>query len=388
MRTGVEQERFLRSAVKRRLIWVAMVAVVMFVVVANWPRAPRSTLPGEVERTGTSLVGVTGMVVLREEVQGRPAMRESPVLAEAGSVREWIREWQDRSSTLPRSQAAAELSELLRSGRDGPTGLEFRVGPGGFLQAAPTLRVWLLDELGRVDPAMAVVEARAVLARSESPDEWAVALRICATADGTAAGQAWVREQARELIRREAWLESPSIGLLEAFDLFVYTRDVEAVPELAALVRRKENRAVAHAAYVAVDRMLLVSPEPVLEMLIAEPALLEGRETTRGNYVARADVSDPGQRRLVEEYLLDPRRSWEELEAFAGVFPNANLMVSHNLLTSVPAWSGAELRRRDLAAAEVVGKWAADRRFERLWPLLGPLERRLDDFVRQHLSAP
>jgi hypothetical protein len=376
------------NSTTRRLIRIVAIAIVAVVLVWLWPWESSAPTVPQVEQPLSPPAHATDPATFGAGAVVSPAVLELPGRADAVSVRQWMGDWQERLRLLPRDRAVAELCELLGSGWDAPTGLGFKVGVGGFLEETPTFRVWLLDELSRIDPAAAAREARAILDVSESPDEWAVALRICARADGTEAGQAWVREQARELIRREAWLESPSTGLLEAFDLFVYTRDVEAVPELAALIRRKENRAVAHAAYLAVDRLILASPGAVLEVLVEHPALLEGRETTRGNYVARADVSDAGQRRLVEEYLLDPRRSWEELEAFAGVFPNANFMISNNLVTSNITLSGVELRRRDLAAAEVVREWSGDPRFDRLRPLLELLNRRLDEFVRQHRSAP
>jgi hypothetical protein len=90
---------------------------------------------------------------------------------------------------------------------------------------------------------------------------------------------------------------------------------------------------------------------------------MQGREETRANYFARADVSDAAQRRLLEAYLQDPARTPVELRAFAGVFPNANFMVSQNLLTTSVTIDGATLRRRDQAALEAINEWLNDPRF-------------------------
>lgn len=49
------------------------------------------------------------------------------------------------------------------------------------------------------------------------------------------------------------------------------------------------------------------------------------------NMIARADVRDPVQKQALETYLLDPKRTAEELRGFASVFPNANVAISQNL---------------------------------------------------------
>lgn len=77
-------------------------------------------------------------------------------------------------------------------------------------------------------------------------------------------------------------------------------------------------------------------PRAALVLLAAHPELMEGREKTRANFFARADLRDPQQKALLESYLLDPRRSAQELQTFAGIFPNANYMISNNLLTPRP----------------------------------------------------
>ena len=87
-------------------------------------------------------------------------------------------------------------------------------------------------------------------------------------------------------------------------------------PELSGLLRQTENRAVAHAAYLAQDRLVLKEAGAVLRMLEAQPGLMNGREQTRANFFARARVTDPEQKQLLEDYLLDSRLTGEELEAF------------------------------------------------------------------------
>ena len=80
-----------------------------------------------------------------------------------------------------------------------------------------------------------------------------------------------------------------------------------------------------------------------LRQLQAQPELMEGHEQTRADFFARADVRDSAQKALLDNYLLDSKRSGAELQQFAGIYPNANYMVSYNLLTQTVTPTGAEL---------------------------------------------
>ena len=174
-----------------------------------------------------------------------------------------------------------------------------------------------------------------------------------------------------------------SVGFLEAFDVAVYVGGTNLLPTLTGLVRQKENAAVAHAAFLALDRLAISAPLTTLGALGAGSEAMVGREQTLANYFARADVGEPGQRALVESYLLDSRRRGAELAAFAGVFPNANYMVSDNLLTTTITPDHATLAQRDRAALQVVKEWQADPRFAKLQPHLDTMRHRLETFVLQ-----
>jgi hypothetical protein len=165
-------------------------------------------------------------------------------------------------------------------------------------------------------------------------------------------------------------------GLVAATDL---------TPDLTRLVSKKEaaTRAGTHAAYLTLDRLVLTNPAAVLTQLQARPDLMTGREETRANYFARADVRDPVQRRLLEAYLLDSRRTLAELRAFSGIYPNANFMISKNLLTQSTGLEKEELVERDRAALEVVEEWMADPRFADRKGELDVIHRRLAEFARQ-----
>jgi hypothetical protein len=281
------------------------------------------------------------------------------------------------------NEVSAAIRRLLDAKTDAPTGQGFKIGGSGALLEAPTLRTLLLDQLAALDPVAAAAYARTVLSSSTSPDEWAIALRNLARGDTSAAARALLEAKTAELLGNQAWQREASVGYLEAFDTAVHLGGTTLLPPLTELVSRKDNPAVAHAAYLTLDRLVINQPVQTLATLNDHPEWMTGREETRANYFARADVGDAAQRQLVESYLLAAARDPAELQAFAGVFPNANFMISHNLLTSNPTLDGTTLARRDQAALAVVNEWLNDPRFAQLQPQLERMQARLSEFTKR-----
>jgi len=284
---------------------------------------------------------------------------------------------------MPKDYASAGIQDFLNSKADATTYLGFKVGQNGFLTASPSLRVFLLDYLAQVDPAAAASYATGILTTMDSPDEWAVALRDYARGNSGVEGRAFLEQKLEAMLTHDAWLREPSVGFLEAFDLAAFVGGRKLVAPLTDLVRRKDNQAVARAAFLALDRMVIREPLEMLTVLEQRPDMMSGREQTRANYFARGDVRDPTQRRIVESYLLDPKRDPSEVQAFAAAFPNANYMISRNLLTVVETPDGNTLLQRDRETLPVIGEWMTDPRFEQLRPHLARTQQRLSNFVRQ-----
>jgi len=313
------------------------------------------------------------------------AVRTAP---NAKAARLQLAELRGTLTAMPTDATVAAIRQMLDSKVDAPTHLGFKVAGNGWLDESPTLRTFLLDELARLDPGAAADYARVVLASMDSPDEWAVAMRNVARGDVSPEGRALLQQKTGEMLRYEAWQHNPSVGYLEAFDVAVHLGGTSLVPALTDLVRKQDNAAVAHAAFLALDRMVINDASVLLGALTASPALMQGREQTRANYFARADAGDTAQREILERYLLDPGREASELQIFAGVYPNANYMISHNLLTSNVTPDGAALARRDSDAMRVVGEWLADPRFAQLQPQLLRIQQRLQEFKRQAGRPP
>jgi hypothetical protein len=285
------------------------------------------------------------------------------------------------------NEVSAAIRRFLDSKADAPTGLGFKIGAHGALTEAPTLRTYLLDYLGQIDPAVAADYAKVILASMDSPDEWAVALRNLANGDSSDAGHALLAQKTAQMLQYAPWQQNPSTGYLEAFDAAVYLGGTDLLPTLSGLVRQQDNPAVAHASFLAMDRLVINNTATVLSALQASPDLMAGRESTRADYFARADVRDPQQRQVLESYLLNPAISAAEINTFAGVYPNANYMLSPNLLTQNSTPDHDTLISRDAQSLAVAQQWMADPRFSNLGPALQKIKTRLQNFVQQASQA-
>lgn len=339
-------------------------------------------------RTYPSATAPSGSSALRGGVEPpaevlRAGLRRFQGGMSRDDAKEAMAELAARLAALPAAEASAAVRAFLASTNDAPTGLGFKLRADGGLDEAPTWRLFLLDALARIDPTAAAALAREILREKTSPDEWAVCLRNVARVENSAEGRAFLEAKTAELLRHEPWQADPSVGYLEAFDVAVHVGGTNLVPPLAALARRQDNQAVAHAAFIALDRMTLRDTGVTLGALQAQPGLMAGRELTRANFFARADVRESGQRAVLERYLENPALSAAEMERFAGLFPNANFMISQNLLTRSTTPDHAALVARDAAALQVLDEWLADARFGRARAELLKTRERLALFVEQ-----
>jgi hypothetical protein len=299
------------------------------------------------------------------------------------AARTVLAELRSHLASLPASVASKTIRDILDSKEDAQTRLKFAVGADAFLTESPSLRTFLLDQLARVDPAAAAAYAETILSTMSSPDEWALALRSYALGSTTSDARSFLEQKMQTLLQYEPWQKEPSVGYLESFDVAVHLGGTNLMPALTTLVRKTDNQAVAHAAYLALDRLAIADPLATLTKLQTDPDLMTGREATRANYFARADAGDTQQRTLLENYLLNPQLNAAELTTFTGLYPNANYMVSYNLLTRTQTPDHETLSRRDRAALQAVESWLADARFESLKSQLQTMKNRLETFVKQ-----
>jgi hypothetical protein len=269
-------------------------------------------------------------------------------------------------STMPRDAAVERLWAYLEAGEDHPTGLPWMLGPEGRLRTAPSLRVWLLDWLGRLDPEVAAGLARETFAAGPggSSDEWALHLRNLAWGDPAAV--AGLVDAALAMLDHPPWRADPSAGFQEAFDVFVWSGAAEVAGHLARLLPPDQDPRLRNAANLALDRLVEANPSSVLPLLHQDLGALDPQPLTRAGYFARADLGDPRQRELVEAYFLDPRLTAAERDHFLALVPNLNRSFSYNLLSSNLASERDAVLENLRQTVDLLRAWREDPRF-RSW---------------------
>lgn len=350
--------------------------------VAKPDQTTAGTNPGQTARPRPSDEPVESVAAKRLDT-ALAALKSASGADEARQILAGLRAYLD---SLPPDVAAAVITSFLSNpANNANTRIGFSISQSGFLDGQPSLRVALLDWLGQIHPLRAGVVATQVLASPTDADEWAVSLRNYARAYPTAESQAFLRAKTEELIRNPDWRTNPSIGFFESFDVLVHTRATESTDLLSELVadRSPEGKPLAHASFLTLDRLTLREPTAMMEQLSAHPELTKARGEMVANFFARADLRDPGQQQLVRAYLLDPARTGAELAAFSGVYPNANFMISKNLLSENMTLPRDEINARDAAALAIINGWLADPAFLPVKSHLTAIHQRLETFVRQ-----
>lgn len=305
-------------------------------------------------------------------------------------IREVLEELAVRLRALPNDLVAEAIRAYLESGEDVTTGLGFKVGEGGLLRDAPSMRMFLLDLLADVDAPAAVTESMALLEESASPGEWALALRNIAWQDGQGKHREFLRGKLSEMLDRQEWLAHPDPGFLEAFDLAVHLGDEEALREMGSVLGLRNQQGgladngITHAAFLAMDRLTALDPAQTVGLIQSEPDFLGWAPRHRGALMSRADVRDPQQAVDVAGYLLRPDVAPEERRVFLELFPQANGVLADSLISApgTPLEFSSGLAR-DRAALEWVRGRLAEARFQGLRGELLAAEARLRGFVER-----
>lgn len=342
--------------------------------------------------TGSRVEGIPVESFLDHPLAGDVAEWEAwfssgPTAAEAQAALADLRGWLDG---LSGEEALSLLIAYLTSARDVPTGLGFRVGPGGGLRTSPTMRTFFLDELGRRYPETALILARTALWEMESADEHALHLRNFVWGDGhtDAEGLAFLRDRTRALVKHEAWRVAPTAGFAEAFDAIVFLGLAELTPLLAQGTARSSPSHLRQASYLSLDRLVILEASTVFPYLLDDPDGMDGQPFTRAGFFARADPAVTSERRALESYLLSGAIAPEERAYFFELFPNLNLHVSDNLLTRRPDLTHEFAVDRLRRARGLIHEWQTDHRFSDWTAYLGAAERRLGEMLGEGIGSP
>jgi hypothetical protein len=266
-----------------------------------------------------------------------------------------LREFMQKAFTSNPDAAAAALLEFLRSGEDLSTSLGFVVGEAG-LDEWPTLRAYLLDILGKIDPEVASRYAlETVIPAKSSTVEYAVSLQILWNHGGAEKPTAELTQAWLGFLKKEDWAAQPDSAWLESLDFA--SRIPEATPEFLKAstdwLADPENVVERVGAVdLALERVAVRQPVVVMEALVRDPSLLSfGRGIyQRSQIFARANLNDVGQQRLLGAYVngLDPTS--REAELFFVQFPCHNFSVGPGLSGQPQLQSSRDVIQSDRAA--------------------------------------
>ena len=268
-----------------------------------------------------------------------------------------LREFTQKAFAANPDGAAAALLEFLRTGEDLSTSLGFVVGEAG-LDEWPTLRAFLLDLLGKIDPEIASRYAMdTVIPAKASTVEYAVSLQILWNHGGAEKPTPELTQAWLGLLRKADWSDRPDPAWLESLDFA--SRIPEAMPEFLKAstewLADPENVVERVGAVdLALERMAVQQPMAVMEALLRDPALLNlGRGIyQRSQIFARASLNDSEQQKLLSAYLerLDPES--QEADLFFSAFPCHNFSVSPGLSGQPKVNSSREIIASDRAALQ------------------------------------
>lgn len=284
----------------------------------------------------------------------------------------------------PEDESVEAIVAFLESGEDAVTGLPFVVGPDGVMAVVPTLRTALMDLLPTLDPLVALDVARDVMKRRSSQDEYALALRNMAWNDLDGDMREELGSRLKEMLEIRPWLENPSSGFLEAFDVALEIGGpgwFSALSDVAENGVAGDKPELSKAAFVALDRMVLRDPSLLVTAGFGT-GWMDFAPKPRAALMSRVDVTQPEQRALFVEYLNSGSHGPGELEYFADLFPNGNILHGHRLVTAdeeTPSIAGRQaLDRRFLEVVETLLKSASGPAKETLIEI----ETRLRGYVR------
>jgi len=268
-----------------------------------------------------------------------------------------LREFTQKAFAANPDAAAAALLEFLRSGEDLSTRLGFVVGEAG-LDEWPTLRAFLLDLLGKIDPEMASRYAMdTVIPAKASTVEYAVSLQILWNYGGAEKSTPELTQAWLGLLKKADWSARPDSAWLESLDFA--SRIPEATPEFLKAstewLADPENVVERVGAVdLALERMAVQEPGGIMEALVRDPSLLSlGRGIyQRSQIFARASMNDSDQQKLLASYLERLEPGSQEAELFFSAFPCHNFSVSPGLSGQPKVNSSREIIASDRAALQ------------------------------------
>jgi hypothetical protein len=369
------------KAPQRILYWCAAISIVFLI----WNFRPQGNLPAGSDRLAPvpknhrrpearrSQAAATDPAILEQDAAiTRLIERSLAELSTSSSPEESdqiLKKLRDGiHETSHHESAAAAIIAFLNTKQDVATGLPFSVGPEGMMTDTPTLRTALLDLLPSLDPLAALDSARSVMDHTQSPDEFALALRNLAWNDSNGDLLSELNTRLNQMLSMKPWCENPSAGFLEALDAAVKIESqasFDAIARLGAEALAAEDSSLGRAAVMVLDRMILRNPSLLVTAFEVNPGWLSASPEQRATLMSRLDVTDPAQRDAFSRYLTATPHGSGEMEYFAKLFPNGNYLHGNWLITSSEATHSISTRlvedRKVLAEIErMIAGYAGD----------------------------
>ena len=276
------------------------------------------------------------------------------------------------TTTDPQARAEA-LRNLLETGQDAVTGLNFKVGNHNLLAGWPTLRVFLLDVLSTSDPEMAAAIARQLLDSTATPDEYATALRSLTRKGIARADDNELLSRFGQMLDHPQW--DQSAGFAEALDLARLVGSEDAARALAAWHGNPDLKSM------AMDEFAAEHPDAMMKVLDIESSVT-GK--SRARLMARADPVDADQLAAVDAYLRSPDRTDDEAAVFLKLFPLRSATTGFRLYGKPPSpYNLEQIKAGDRAAIDRVDAWVGDPSLAKYRPYIASLQQRLAGWIAQ-----
>jgi hypothetical protein len=277
-------------------------------------------------------------------------------------IRRHLLELRGKWTKMEPTLLADAIKRLLESRDDQTTAMKFRVGPHGFLQSWPTLRVFLLDALVTSDSEKSRAIARSILTKTTSPDEYAVAMRPLTRDNITKAPDSELLTNFKRLINTLALRHSG--GLAESLDLARTIGTREAAGTLLAWEGDPKLKSMALHEFAA---------DHPREMMVALNSTSEVDPLVRANLMARLDPADPDQMAALERYVRDPARGKDDAAVFLKSFPLRSATTGNRLYARSPApYDMDQIATGDRPALGLVNGWSTAGSRIRLWKTCAP----------------
>ncbi len=283
--------------------------------------------------------------------------------------------------SVNKAEIARALQSWLGEGINFDTNILFRPGPEGGLRSWSSGRIFAMDALARLDPALAQEFGWSLLEQDASPEEWIMAMKTTAQfgGDEALADSRWM-DRLQQLYNQGVRGDQVDHAYLYGLDLLVYMDSGDSFERLADMSRRADIRGLAHGTRLAMARMVQNASAEYLQLIIDSPQTLDHDPEFRAFLFSNADMLENQTRQQIESYL-DSTTSADEFVRFTQNFPNFNRSFSYNLLTESTAASMRKAAYADREALQMVEGWLRSNRYPSQRENLEALRDRLARFV-------